>query len=74
MVLLPGLALPQYLVHLGLLGLGVVGAELSADLDVTLRLPDLVVQLGVVQGKADVSPELINQSLVLLSDWSEKCR
>ena len=51
MVLLPGLPLLQYLVDLGLVGLGIVGTELLADLDVTLRLPDLIVELGVVQSQ-----------------------
>ena len=50
-VLLPGLPLLQYLVDLGLVGLGIVGTELLADLDVTLRLPDLIVELGVVQSQ-----------------------
>ena len=51
--------------------LGVVGAELLPHLDVTLGLPDLVVQLGVVQRQPDVGPELSYQGLVLLSrtDW-----
>ena len=37
------------------------------SLALLLRASDLVVELGVVEGQADVGPELSNESLVLLS-------
>ena len=70
-VLLSGFTLGQQEVHLLLPGLGVVGAQLLAHRHVTLGLPDLVVELGVVQGQPDVRRELPYERLVLLgeSDW-----
>ena len=72
-LLLPRFALSQYELHLRLFGLGVVGAQLLPHLDVALGLPDLVVQLGVVEGQGYVGPELSYQRLVLLSktDWGD---
>ena len=67
MLLLPRFALSQYELHLRLLGLGIVGAQLLPHLDVALGLPDLVVELGVVEGQSNVGPELSYQRLVLLS-------
>ena len=67
MILLSGFSLSQNELHLLLPGLGVVSAELLPHLDVALGLPDLVVELGVVEGQSNVGPELSYQRLVLLS-------
>ena len=64
-----GRTLGQNEVYLLLPGLTVVGLELVGHRHVVLRSPELVVELGVVQGQGDERSELGDHLLIILYQY-----